>query len=114
MDGSRANAEKGELAFGTIDSWLLWKLTGGSIHSTDYTNASRTMLFNIDEKKWDNELLQILDIPTNLLPEVNNSSGKFGKTDKQLFGEAIPITGIAGDQQAALLLLLDQNWCKNM
>jgi len=102
VDGSRANAEKGELAFGTIDSWLLWKLTGGSIHSTDYTNASRTMLFNIDEKKWDNELLQILDIPKNLLPEVNNSSGKFGKTDKQLFGEVIPITGIAGDQQAAL------------
>ena len=102
VDGSRANAEKGELAFGTIDSWLLWKLTGGSIHSTDYTNASRTMLFNIDEKKWDNELLQILKIPKNLLPEVNNSSGKFGKTDKQLFGEAIPITGIAGDQQAAL------------
>jgi glycerol kinase len=102
VDGSRANAEKGELAFGTIDSWLLWKLTGGSIHSTDYTNASRTMLFNIDEKKWDNELLQILNIPKNLLPEVNNSSGKFGKTDKQLFGEAIPITGIAGDQQAAL------------
>ena len=102
VDGSRVNAEKGELAFGTIDSWLLWKLTGGSIHSTDYTNASRTMLFNIDEKKWDNELLQILNIPKNLLPEVNNSSGKFGKTDKQLFGEAIPITGIAGDQQAAL------------
>ena len=102
VDGSRANAEKGELAFGTIDSWLLWKLTGGSIHSTDYTNASRTMLFNIDEKKWDNELLQIFNIPKNLLPEVNNSSGKFGKTDKQLFGEAIPITGIAGDQQAAL------------
>ena len=102
VDGSRANAEKGELAFGTIDSWLLWKLTGGSIHSTDYTNASRTMLFNIDEKKWDNELLQILNIPKNLLPEVNNSSGKFGKTDRQLFGEAIPITGIAGDQQAAL------------
>ena len=102
VDGSRANAEKGELAFGTIDSWLLWKLTGGSIHSTDYTNASRTMLFNIDEKKWDNELLQILNIPKNLLPEVNNSSGKFGKTDKQLFGEAVPITGIAGDQQAAL------------
>jgi glycerol kinase len=102
VDGSRANAEKGELAFGTIDSWLLWKLTGGSIHSTDYTNASRTMLFNIDEKKWDNELLQIFNIPKILLPEVNNSSGKFGKTDKQLFGEAIPITGIAGDQQAAL------------
>jgi len=102
VDGSRANAEKGKLAFGTIDSWLLWKLTGGSIHSTDYTNASRTMLFNIDEKKWDNELLQIFNIPKNLLPRVNNSSGKFGKTDKNIFGEAIPITGIAGDQQAAL------------
>jgi len=102
VDGSRVNAEMGKLAFGTIDSWLLWKLTKGSIHSTDYTNASRTMLFNIDEKKWDNELLEILNIPKSLLPELNNSSGKIGKTDKQLFGEAIPITGIAGDQQAAL------------
>jgi len=102
VKGSRKKAERGELAFGTIDSWLLWKLTGSLTHSTDHTNASRTMLYNIIEKKWDNDLLQILDIPKILLPEVNNSIGEFGKTDQQLFGKAIPITGIAGDQQAAL------------
>ena len=102
VDGARGKAESGKLAFGTIDSWLLWKLTGGSIHATDFTNASRTMIFNIDTKKWDEELLQILTIPPTLLPDVKNSSGEFGKTDKQLFGKAIPITGIAGDQQAAL------------
>lgn len=102
LDEAKENAELGKLAFGTIDSWLLWKLTGGSIHATDFTNASRTMIFNIDTKKWDEELLQILSIPPTLLPDVKNSSGEFGKTDKQLFGEAIPITGIAGDQQAAL------------
>ena len=102
VDGARGKAESGKLAFGTIDSWLLWKLTGGSIHATDFTNASRTMIFNIDTKKWDEELLQILTIPPTLLPDVKNSSGEFGKTDKQLFGEAIPITGVAGDQQAAL------------
>lgn len=102
IDGARGKAEMGELAFGTIDSWLLWKLTGGYIHATDFTNASRTMIFNIETKKWDEELLQILTIPSTLLPDVKNSSGEFGKTDKQLFGEAIPITGIAGDQQAAL------------
>jgi len=99
---ARENTELGKLAFGTIDSWLLWKLTGGSIHATDFTNASRTMIFNIDTKKWDEELLTILTIPPNMLPDVKNSSGEFGKTAKQLFGEAIPITGIAGDQQAAL------------
>ena len=102
IDGARGKAEMGELAFGTIDSWLLWKLTGGYIHATDFTNASRTMFFNIETKKWDEELLQILTIPSTLLPDVKNSSGEFGKTDKQLFGEAIPITGVAGDQQAAL------------
>ncbi len=102
VDGARGKADSGKLAFGTIDSWLLWKLTGGSIHATDFTNASRTMIFNIDTKKWDEELLQILTIPSTLLPDVKNSSGEFGKTDKQLFGEAIPITGVAGDQQAAL------------
>ena len=102
VDGARGKAESGKLAFGTIDSWLLWKLTGGSIHATDFTNASRTMIFNIDTKKWDEELLQILTMPPTLLPDVKNSSGEFGKTDKQLFGKAIPITGIAGDQQAAL------------
>ena len=102
VDGARGKAESGKLAFGTIDSWLLWKLTGGYIHATDFTNASRTMIFNIETKKWDEELLQILTIPSTLLPDVKNSSGEFGKTDKQLFGEAIPITGVAGDQQAAL------------
>ena len=102
VDGARAKAEMGKLAFGTIDSWLLWKLTGGYIHATDFTNASRTMIFNIETKKWDEKLLQILTIPSTLLPDVKNSSGEFGKTDKQLFGEAIPITGVAGDQQAAL------------
>ena len=102
VDGARGKAESGKLAFGTIDSWLLWKLTGGSIHATDFTNASRTMIFNIDTKEWDEELLQILTMPPTLLPDVKNSSGEFGKTDKQLFGEAIPITGVAGDQQAAL------------
>ena len=102
VDGARGKSESGKLAFGTIDSWLLWKLTGGYIHATDFTNASRTMIFNIETKKWDEELLQILTIPSTLLPDVKNSSGEFGKTDKQLFGEAIPITGIAGDQQAAL------------
>ncbi len=102
INGARGKAEMGELAFGTIDSWLLWKLTGGYIHATDFTNASRTMIFNIETKKWDEELLQILTIPSTLLPDVKNSSGEFGKTDKQLFGEAIPITGVAGDQQAAL------------
>ena len=102
VDGARGKAESGKLAFGTIDSWLLWKLTGGSIHATDFTNAARTMIFNIDTKKWDEELLQILTMPPTLLPDVKNSSGEFGKTDKQLFGKAIPITGIAGDQQAAL------------
>ncbi len=102
VDGARGKSESGKLAFGTIDSWLLWKLTGGYIHATDFTNASRTMIFNIETKKWDEELLQILTIPSTLLPDVKNSSGEFGKTDKQLFGEAIPITGVAGDQQAAL------------
>jgi len=102
VDGARGNAELGKLAFGTIDSWLLWKLTGGTVHATDYTNASRTMIFNIDTKFWDEELLQILTIPATLLPDVNFSSGEFGKTNKNIIGESIPITGIAGDQQAAL------------
>jgi len=102
VNGSRENAESGNLAFGTIDSWLLWKLTNGSVHATDYTNASRTMIFNIETKEWETDLLRILDIPPCLLPDVKNSSGKFGETDEKLFGVPIPITGIAGDQQAAL------------
>ena len=102
VNGAREDAESGNLAFGTIDSWLLWKLTGSSVHATDFTNASRTMIFNIETKEWDKELLRILEIPLSLLPEVNNSSGKFGETDEKLFGVSVPITGIAGDQQAAL------------
>ena len=102
VNGARENAESGNLAFGTIDSWLLWKLTGSYVHATDFTNASRTMIFNIETKEWDKDLLRILEIPPSLLPAANNSSGKFGETDKKLFGVSVPITGIAGDQQAAL------------
>ena len=101
--GARALAEKGELAFGTIDCFLLWRLTGGKVHATDATNASRTMLFNIRTQEWDDDLLRLLKIPRSLLPEVRDSSGDFGATDKSLFGAAWPITGIAGDQQAALV-----------
>ena len=101
-DSAREKAENGLLAFGNIDSWLLWKLTNGKVHATDYTNASRTLIFNIDELNWDSELLAILDIPFSLLPQVMKSSGIFGKTDTGLFGKAIPISGLAGDQQAAL------------
>jgi glycerol kinase len=103
VPGARDAAERGELAFGTIDSFLLWRLTGGTVHATDATNASRTMLFNIHEQKWDQELLELLDIPAPLLPEVKDSAADFGATDKQLFGAALPIAGIAGDQQAALV-----------
>jgi len=102
VEGAREKAENGSLAFGTIDSWLLWKLTSGKVHATDYTNASRTLIFNIDNLNWDKELLSILGIPVSLLPEVLLSSGKFGATDPKLFGSSIPITGVAGDQQAAL------------
>ena len=102
VKGARAMAEKGQLAFGTIDTWLIWNLTGGLTHVTDVSNASRTLLFNINTLKWDEELLELLDIPKSVLPEVTASSGKVGLTDKTLFGSEIPITGIAGDQQAAL------------
>lgn len=102
VPGAKAKAEKGELAFGTIDSWLLYRLTGGKVWATDFTNASRTMLYNIDEKKWDEELLNILHIPHSLLPEVKSSSCVYGTTDPKLFDAAIPIGGIAGDQQSAL------------
>jgi len=98
----RQDAEKGELAFGTIDTWLVWKLTGGKVHATDYSNASRTLVYNIRELKWDEELLAILRIPVSLLPEVRSSSGSFGETESDLFGASVPITGVAGDQQAAL------------
>lgn len=97
----RAQAEKGELAFGTIDSFLLWKLTDGKVHATDATNASRTMLYNIHENQWDEELLTLFKIPASLLPEVRDCASDFGQTDTALFGEAIEIAGIAGDQHAA-------------
>jgi glycerol kinase len=103
QQGLRQRAEAGELAFGTVDSFLLWKLTGGSVHATDATNAARTMLFNIHEHRWDNELLDLLDIPAALLPEVHDCSTLFGTTDPEILGEPIEICGIAGDQQAALV-----------
>jgi len=103
VDGLRTRAENGEIAFGTIDSWLVWKLSGGSSHVTDYSNASRTMLFNIHELDWDSDILGRLDIPAAILPEVRPSSSVVAETDPTVFlGERIPIAGIAGDQQAAL------------
>ncbi|MBM7622711.1 glycerol kinase GlpK [Sporohalobacter salinus] len=103
VEGARERAEEGKLRFGTIDSWLIWKLTGREVHVTDYTNASRTMIFNIHDLEWDQELLDILDIPESVLPEVKSSSEVYGETiDYHFFGENVPIAGIAGDQQAAL------------
>ena len=102
VEGARAKAAAGELLFGTIDSWLVWKLSGGQTHITDYTNASRTLMYNIESLDWDNHLLEILDVPRNILPEVKPSSTIYAHTDASLFGEAIAIAGIAGDQQAAL------------
>ena len=103
VDGARERAERGELAFGTIDSWLLWHLTGGRVHATDATNASRTLLFNIHQQCWDDELLRLFRIPSALLPEVRDSAADFGHTDAGLLGTAVPVAGIAGDQQAALV-----------
>jgi glycerol kinase len=104
VKGLRARAEKGRICFGTVDTWLIWKLTGGKVHATDYTNASRTLVFNIKEKKWDDQLLKVLKIPKALLPSVKASSSIFGKTANNSCGlvPGIPITGDAGDQQAAL------------
>jgi glycerol kinase len=101
VPGARARAENGELALGTIDSWLIYKLTGGRVHATDVTNASRTMLLNLRELAWDDTLLKLFAIPRAVLPEVRDSAGEFGETDKELFGAPIPIMGVAGDQQAA-------------
>lgn len=101
VEGARERAGKGELLFGTIDSWLVWKLTAGKVHLTDYTNASRTLLFNINTLNWDQELLKILNIPKEILPEVKSSSEVYGVTSNGFDGQAIPIAGIAGDQQAA-------------
>ena len=102
VPGARERAERGELLFGTIDSWLIWKLTGGEVHVTDQTNASRTMLYNIHTLQWDEELLSVLDIPGTMLPEVKPSSCIYGKTVFELYGGEIPVSGAAGDQQAAL------------
>ena len=96
-------AARGELAFGTVDSYLLWRLTGGKVHLTDATNASRTLLFDIHEGRWDDRLLNLLGVPKSVLPQVRDCSAAFGMTDPELFGSAIPIYGIAGDQQAALI-----------
>jgi glycerol kinase len=102
VDGARARAERGELLFGTIDSWLIYRLTDGKVHATDPSNAARTMLFNIHTMSWDPELLRLFNIPACMMPEVKPSSGLFGYTDPRLFGGEIPIAGVAGDQQAAL------------
>ncbi len=102
VDGARARAERGELCFGTVDSWLIWNLTGGKVHATDYSNASRTMLYNIKNLCWDDELLELFDIPKAILPVVKPSSSIFGFTEANILGASLPIGGVAGDQQAAL------------
>ncbi len=113
--GARAQAERGELLFGTIDTYLMWRLSRGKIFATDYTNASRTMLFNIHTLKWDEELLKLFDIPESMLPRVKPSRGVFGYTDKSVLGGEVPICGVAGDQQAALFgqLCVNEGEVKN-
>ena len=103
VSGAAEQAARGELAFGTVDRYLLWRLTGGKVHATDATNASRTLLFDIHDGRWDDQLLKILNVPKSVLPDVLDSSAAFGTTDPEIFGAAIPIYGIAGDQQAALI-----------
>ncbi|MGC1303295.1 MAG: glycerol kinase GlpK [Caulobacteraceae bacterium] len=103
VDGARGRAEMGELAFGTVDSFLLWRLTGGRVHATDATNASRTSLYDIHRNRWDPELLDLFRIPAPLLPEVKDCAAEFGRTEPELFGRSLPILGIAGDQQAAAI-----------
>ena len=102
VKGARKQAQQGKLLFGTVDSYLLWHLTKGAVHATDYSNASRTLIYNIKKKNWDKKLLDYLNIPVSMLPEVKNSSGQFGLTHKRIFGGEIRVCGIAGDQQAAL------------
>ncbi|MFN2341277.1 MAG: glycerol kinase GlpK [Halanaerobium sp.] len=116
VDGAREKAEAGKLRFGTIDSWLIWKLTGGETHVTDYTNASRTLIYNIFDLEWDQEMLDILEIPESMLPEVKQSSEVYGETaDYHFFGQNVPIAGIAGDQQAATFgqVCYEQGTAKN-
>ncbi|NHF72388.1 glycerol kinase GlpK [Paracoccus xiamenensis] len=103
IPGARERAAKGELAFGTVDSWLIWNLTGGKVHATDATNAARTLLYNIAENRWDDEILALLEIPAALLPEVRDCADDFGVTRADLFGREIPILGVAGDQHAAAM-----------
>ncbi|WP_144859667.1 glycerol kinase GlpK [Mesorhizobium sp. J18] len=103
VKGARSQAERGELLAGTIDTFLIWRLTGGKLHATDATNASRTLVYNIVKNEWDEELLKILRIPATLLPEVKDCAADFGETEKSLFGASIPILGVAGDQQAAMI-----------
>jgi glycerol kinase len=100
--GLRGRAERGELAFGTVDSWLAWRLTGGRVHATDVSNASRTLLLNLRTLEWDDDLLRLMDVPRSMLPEVRPSSAVWGETDAAIFGRPIPIAGVAGDQQAAM------------
>ena len=103
VEGAREKAENGDLLFGTIDTWLVWKLSGGKAHVTDYSNASRTLMFNIHDLQWDDELLDMLTVPKSMLPEVRPSSEVYGETiDYHFFGQNVPIAGVAGDQQAAL------------
>ena len=102
VEGARAKAEAGKLLFGTIETWLIWKLTGGRVHVTDYSNASRTMMFNINELKWDKDILAELDIPVSMLPEPVPSSFIYGETEEHIFGGPVRISGAAGDQQSAL------------
>jgi glycerol kinase len=115
IEGARQKAEAGQLAFGTVDSWLIWKLTGGKVHVTDVSNASRTMLFNINTLSWDKELLEIFNIPKSVLPDVSSSSEVYGNTIEGLFPVPIPIAGIAGDQQAATFgqMCLEEGSVKN-
>lgn len=116
VEGAQEKAEKGDLLFGTIDTWLLWKLTDGEVHVTDYTNASRTMLYNIHDLKWDDDILELLNIPKKMLPEVRSNSEIYGYTKSYtFFGGKVPICGIAGDQQAALVgqLALKKGMVKN-
>ncbi len=115
VQGARGLAKQGKLAFGTVDTWLIWKLTGGRLHVTDVTNASRTLIYNIHDLTWDEELLDILNIPIEILPEVKSSSQILGATSKEILGAEIPISGIAGDQQAALFgqMCVEKGMVKN-
>ena len=115
VEGAREKANKGDLLFGTVDTYLMWNLSGGKIHATDYTNASRTMLFNIHELKWDEELLKLFDIPKSMLPNVYPSGHNYGNTDKDVIGFEVPICGVVGDQQGALFgqLCVNKGEAKN-